>query len=84
MAISPGGNAVNEPLNWVSCKAQRRRPLFWPGRVTPHELLGVIDQITVTPEVRSDEDIRKAILSALLNDPATESYQVTASVRDRW
>jgi osmotically-inducible protein OsmY len=45
-------------------------------------VLGVIDRIAVTPEARPDEDIRKAILAALLNDPATESYQVTASVRD--
>jgi osmotically-inducible protein OsmY len=45
-------------------------------------VLGVIDQITVTPEARPDEDIRKDILAALLNDPATESYQVAASVQD--
>ena len=43
---------------------------------------GVIDQITVTPVSRPDEDIRKDILTALLQDPATESYQVAASVQD--
>ena len=43
---------------------------------------GVVDQTTVTPVSRSDEEIRKDILMALLQDPATESYQVTVSVRD--
>ena len=45
-------------------------------------VLGVIDRITVKPESRPDEDIRKDILMALLNDPATESYHVSASVKD--
>ena len=45
-------------------------------------VLGVIDQITVKPESRPNEDIRKDILTALLNDPATESYKVSASVND--
>ena len=44
-------------------------------------VLGVIDRITVTPVSRSDDDIRKDILAALLQDPATESYQVTVSVQ---
>src|ERR1035438_4857021 len=34
---------------------------------------GVIDRITVTPVSRLDEDIREDILTALLQDPATES-----------
>ena len=42
---------------------------------------GVIDRIAVTPVSRSDEDIRKDILTALLQDPATESYQVAVSVQ---
>ena len=42
---------------------------------------GVIDRITVTPVTRPDEDIRKDILMALLQDPATESYQVAVSVQ---
>jgi len=45
-------------------------------------VLGVIDRIIVTPESRPNDDIRKDILTALLNDPATESYQVSASVKD--
>jgi osmotically-inducible protein OsmY len=45
-------------------------------------VLGVIDQITLKPESRPDEDIRKDILMALLNDPATDSYKVSASVND--
>ena len=43
---------------------------------------GVIDRITVTPVSRPDEDIRKDILTALKQDPATESYQVAVSVQD--
>jgi osmotically-inducible protein OsmY len=43
---------------------------------------GVINQITVTPVSRPDEDIRKDVLSALLQDPATESYQVAVSVQN--
>jgi osmotically-inducible protein OsmY len=45
-------------------------------------VLGVIDRITVSPISRPDEDIRKDILMALLQDPATESYQVAVSVQD--
>lgn len=41
---------------------------------------GVINQIVVTPVSRPDEAIRKDILEALLQDPATEPYQVKASV----
>ena len=43
---------------------------------------GVIDHISVTPESRPDEDIRKDILRALLNDPATDAYQVAVTVKD--
>jgi osmotically-inducible protein OsmY len=43
---------------------------------------GVIDRIAVTPVSRPDEDIRKDILMALLQDPATESYQVAVAVKD--
>ena len=43
---------------------------------------GVIDRITVTPVSRPDADIRKDILTALLQDPATESYQVAVAVQD--
>src|ERR1039458_462470 len=42
---------------------------------------GVIDRITVTPVSRPDTDIRKDILTALTQDPATESYQVPVSVQ---
>ena len=45
-------------------------------------VLGVVDLISVTPEIRPDEDFRKDILMALLNDPATTSYQVAVSVKD--
>lgn len=45
-------------------------------------VLGVIDRINVNPEHRPDEDIRKDILTALQNDPATESYKVAVSVTD--
>ncbi len=41
----------------------------------------VIDQITVTSVSRPDDDIRKDILAALQQDPATESYQTTVSVQ---
>jgi osmotically-inducible protein OsmY len=40
----------------------------------------VVDEMTVTPVSRPDEDIRKDILTALLQDPATESYQIGVSV----
>jgi len=45
-------------------------------------VLGVIDRIIVTPVSPPDEDIRKDILAALLQDPATESYQVAVGVQD--
>ena len=38
---------------------------------------GVIDEITVTPASRPDEDIRKDVLAALIQDPATDSYPVS-------
>lgn len=44
-------------------------------------VLGVVDQTTVTPVSRPDEDIRKDILAVLMRDPATESYQVSVSVQ---
>ncbi len=40
----------------------------------------VVDQIKVTPVTRPDEDIRKDVLQALQQDPATEAYQVIVSV----
>jgi osmotically-inducible protein OsmY len=43
---------------------------------------GAVDRITVTPVSRPDADIRKDILAVLLEDPATESYQVAVSVQD--
>jgi osmotically-inducible protein OsmY len=43
---------------------------------------GVIDQTTVTPVSRSDEDVRKDILAALMQDPATQSYQVHVTVEN--
>lgn len=42
---------------------------------------GVIDRIAVTPVSRPDAGIRKDIMTALLQDPATESYQVAVSVQ---
>ncbi|HUA38865.1 MAG TPA: BON domain-containing protein [Candidatus Sulfopaludibacter sp.] len=45
-------------------------------------VLGVVDLTVVTPEVRPDQDIRKDVLMALLNDPATTSYQIAVSVMD--
>lgn len=44
-------------------------------------VLGVVDRIAVTPVSRPDEGIRKDVLTALLQDPATESYQVAASLQ---
>lgn len=42
----------------------------------------VVDNITVTPVSRPDEDIQKDVQAALHQDPATESYQVSVSVKD--
>jgi osmotically-inducible protein OsmY len=42
----------------------------------------VVSLLSVTPVVRPDEDIRKDILIALLQDPATYAYQVAVSVRN--
>jgi osmotically-inducible protein OsmY len=42
---------------------------------------GVVDRVVVTPVSRSDADIRKGILAGLLNDPATEAYQVAVAVK---
>ena len=44
-------------------------------------VLGVIDRTVVIPVSRSDGDIRKTILWALLTDPATKSYQIGVSVK---
>ncbi|HEY4188014.1 MAG TPA: BON domain-containing protein [Polyangia bacterium] len=43
---------------------------------------GVVDRITVTPVLRSDRDIRDAVLMMLSHDPATASYHVSASVKN--
>jgi osmotically-inducible protein OsmY len=43
-------------------------------------VIGVINRVEVLPVSRSDEAIRKDILSALMQNPATESYQVSVSV----
>jgi osmotically-inducible protein OsmY len=43
---------------------------------------GVIDRTSVTLVSRPDEDIRKDIMTALLQDPATASYQVAVSVQN--
>jgi osmotically-inducible protein OsmY len=42
---------------------------------------GVLDEITVAPVSRPDEDIRKDVLAALMQDPATDSYQVAVAVQ---
>lgn len=43
----------------------------------------VVNRIEVTPtELRSDDDIQRDVEAALLNDPATDSYEVTTSVED--
>ena len=43
---------------------------------------GAIDRITVTPVARPDADVRKDILAALRQDPATASYKVDVSVKN--
>jgi osmotically-inducible protein OsmY len=43
---------------------------------------GAIDRITVTPVARPDADIRKDILAALRQDPATATYKVEVSVKN--
>ena len=43
---------------------------------------GVIDTISVTPVSRTDEDLLKDIQTALKQDPATESYKTTVSVKN--
>jgi osmotically-inducible protein OsmY len=43
---------------------------------------GAIDRITVTPVTRADADIRKDILAALRQDPATTTYKVEVSVKN--
>ncbi len=42
----------------------------------------VINQIDVTPPYRSDVEIREDVESALLTDPATDSYEVDVAVDD--
>lgn len=58
----------------------KRRPVKIAASV--RGVLGVIDLITVKPEPRADENIRKDIQTALLDYPATESYMVSVSVND--
>jgi len=42
----------------------------------------VVNRIKVMPPSRPDEQIRKDVKKALLNDPATESYEVGVAVKD--
>ncbi len=42
----------------------------------------VIDRVAIDTPARPDEDIRKDILTALMNDPATEHYEVGVQVKD--
>ncbi len=42
----------------------------------------VVDQMTVRASNRTDRDIRTAIETALLSDPATDSYEVKVKVKD--
>jgi len=43
---------------------------------------GVIDRLNVIPVSRPDQAIRKDIMAALKQDPATQSYPVNVSVKD--
>ncbi len=46
-------------------------------------VIAVVNQIKVIPPVmRDDNDIKKAVKDALLQDPATESYEVNVKVDD--
>lgn len=42
----------------------------------------VVSQLEISPVERPDQDIRQDIADALLVDPATESYEVSVSVRN--
>ncbi len=46
------------------------------------EVRAVVDQIDVNPPERSDDAIRSDVIQALLDDPATESYEIDVAVRD--
>jgi len=42
----------------------------------------VINEITVKPVLRSDEEIRRDVMDALLTDPATDSFKLNVKVND--
>jgi osmotically-inducible protein OsmY len=42
----------------------------------------VVDDLEVKPVARSDDDLRRDIVRALLSDPATDSYQVEVEVKE--
>jgi len=42
----------------------------------------VVNNITVTPVMRSDEEVRKDVENALLTDPATDSYELKTEVKN--
>ena len=42
----------------------------------------VVDEIDVVPDVRSDEAVAEDVETALLEDPAADSYEVTVHVED--
>lgn len=42
----------------------------------------VINRITVEPVSREDREIEQDVMDTLLNDPAADSYEITASVKD--
>jgi osmotically-inducible protein OsmY len=84
-AVKPYSPGVNASQGFVTLSGPvdnlyvRRRAVKITQSV--RGVRGVIDQISVVPELRPDEDIRKDILTALLNDPATGSYRVAVAVK---
>lgn len=42
----------------------------------------VVDQLTVKPVARTDEEIYKDVMEALLENPATDAYEIKAAVTD--
>jgi len=48
---------------------------------TVRGVVGVIDAVVVTPVVRTDEAIRHDVLTALQQDPASDTFQVAAAVQ---
>jgi osmotically-inducible protein OsmY len=42
----------------------------------------VVDQLTVKPVARTDEEIYKDVMDALLENPATDAHEIKASVTD--